>query len=83
MKLTLYTFLVASMLMGAEAIKVQTLPDVRATTPTEAEIKAHEDARAEAAKVVKNPQAALLQSIKDDLAQINNDMSFGVSFSQR
>ena len=34
---------------------VATLPDVRASTPTEADIAAHESARAEAAKVKKNP----------------------------
>ena len=61
---------------------VQTLPDVRADTVTEKDIAAHEAARAEAAKVKKNPQAALLQSIKADLEEINYDTSFGVSFSQ-
>lgn len=61
---------------------VQTLPDVRADTVTEKDIAAHEAARAEAAKVKKNPQAALLQSIRADLEQINYDLSFGVSFSQ-
>merc|ERR1712100_1004483 len=39
-------------------------------------------ARAEAAKVKKNPQAALLTSIKADLEAVNTDMSFGVSYSQ-
>lgn len=43
---------------------VQTLPDVRADTVTEADIAAHEAARADAAKVKKNPQAPLLHSIK-------------------
>lgn len=61
---------------------VQTLPDVRADTVTEADIAAHEKARAEAAKVKKNPQAGLLQSIRTDLESINYDLSFGVSFSQ-
>jgi hypothetical protein len=61
---------------------VQTLPDVRADTVTEKDIAAHEAARAEAAKVKKNPQAALLQSIRADLEEINYDISFGVSFSQ-
>jgi hypothetical protein len=61
---------------------VQTLPDTRADTVTEKDIAAHETARAEAAKVKKNPQAALLQSIKADLESINFDLSFGVSFSQ-
>merc|ERR1719223_209626 len=61
---------------------IQTLPDTRADTVTEKDIAAHESARAEAAKVKKNPQAALLQSIKTDLESINYDLSFGVSFSQ-
>jgi hypothetical protein len=37
-----------------------TLPDVRADTVADADIAAHEAARAEAAKVKKNPQSALL-----------------------
>lgn len=61
---------------------VSTLPDVRADTVSEADIAAHEAARAEAAKVKKNPQAALLASIKADLEAINTNMSFGVSYSQ-
>lgn len=61
---------------------VQTLPDARADTVTEKDIAAHEAARAEAAKVKKNPQASLLQSIRTDLESINYDISFGVSFSQ-
>ncbi len=61
---------------------VSTLPDVRPDTPSEDDIAAHEAARAEAAKVKKNPQAALLSTIKSDLEQINTDMSFGVSYSQ-
>lgn len=61
---------------------VQTLPDVRADTVTEADIVAHEKARSDAAKVKKNPQAGLLQSIRTDLESINYDLSFGVSFSQ-
>jgi len=46
---------------------LQTLPDVRADTVQENDIAAHEAARAEAAKVKKNPQASLLHSIKTDL----------------
>ena len=61
---------------------VSTLPDVRADTVSDADIAAHENARSEAAKVRKNPQASLLASIKADLEQINKDLSFGVSFSQ-
>ena len=61
---------------------VSTLPDVRADTVSDTDIAAHEAARAEAAKVKKNPQAALLASIKADLEAVNNDMSFGVSYSQ-
>jgi hypothetical protein len=59
-----------------------TLPDVRADTVADADIDAHEAARAEAAKVKKNPQTALLASIRADLEQVNKDLSFGVSFSQ-
>merc|ERR1719213_467063 len=61
---------------------VSTLPDVRADTVSDADIAAHEAARAEAAKVKKNPQAALLATIKADLEAINTNMSFGVSYSQ-
>jgi len=61
---------------------VSTLPDVRPDTIVDADIAAHEAARAEAAKVKKNPQAALLASIKADLEAINNNMSFGISYSQ-
>ena len=61
---------------------VSTLPDVRADTVADTDIAAHEAARAEAAKVKKNPQAALLASIKADLEAINTNMSFGVSYSQ-
>merc|ERR1712188_167295 len=61
---------------------VSTLPDVRADTVADADIAAHEAARAEAAKVKKNPQSALLASIKADLEAVNTDMSFGVSYSQ-
>jgi len=35
---------------------IATLPDVRADTVADADIEAHEAARAEAAKVKKNPQ---------------------------
>ena len=61
---------------------IATLPDVRADTVADADIEAHEAAREEAAKVKKNPQQALLNSIRADLEQINKDLSFGVSFSQ-
>ena len=61
---------------------IATLPDVRADTVADADIAAHESAREEAAKVKKNPQLALLNSIRADLEQINKDLSFGVSFSQ-
>ena len=62
--LTLSTFalLIASTeaaSLGRHPVKgvtfVQTLPDVRADTVTEKDIAAHETARAEAAKVKKNP----------------------------
>ena len=61
---------------------VQTLPDVRTDTVTDADIAAHEAARAEAAKVKKNPQTTLLETIKEDLETINTNMSFGISYSQ-
>jgi hypothetical protein len=61
---------------------IATLPDVRADTVADADIAAHETARADAAKVKKNPQSSLLATVRQDLEQINNDMSFGVSFSQ-
>lgn len=67
----------------AQAIKVNTLPDDRPELATEDDIAAHERARAEAAKVKKNPQARLINGIQDRLESINSDMSFGVSFSQR
>ena len=46
---------------------VSTLPDVRADTVSDEDIAAHEAARAEAAKVLKNPQNAVLATIKTDL----------------
>ena len=61
---------------------VSTLPDVRADTVSDEDIAAHEAARAEAAKVLKNPQNAVLATIKTDLDQISKDLSFGVSYSQ-
>ena len=96
MKFAAYSALVVALLMApTEATKlgrrhhhhhghefVSTLPDVRADTVSDTDIAAHEAARAEAAKVKKNPQAALLASIKADLEAINTDMSFGVSYSQ-
>ena len=62
---------------------VSTLPDVRADTVSDEEIAAHEAARAEAAKVKKNPQSELIATIKADLDQISKDLSFGVSYSQQ
>ena len=61
---------------------VQTLPDERPDTPSEADIAAKEAARAKAAEVKKNPQASLLATIKSDLDDIDKNVSFGVSFSQ-
>ena len=61
---------------------VSTLPDVRADTVSDEDIAAHEAARAEAAKVLKNPQNTVLATIKTDLDQISKDLSFGVSYSQ-
>ena len=98
MKFFTYTIAVAALVASADAASisslrrhrhhpshhefVSTLPDVRPDTVTEEDIAAHEAARSEAAKVKKNPQAALLASMKTDLEQINKDMSFGISFSQ-
>ena len=62
---------------------VSTLPDVRADTVSDEDIAAHEAARAEAAKVKKNPQLETLTTIKLDLDQISKDLSFGVSYSQQ
>ena len=73
---------IAILAATSQAVSITTLPDVRADTVADADIAAHEAARADAAKVKKNPQAALLTSIRTDLEQINKDLSFGVSFSQ-
>jgi len=61
---------------------LQTLPDVRSDTVNEKDIVAHEKARSDAAKVKKNPQSSLLESMRTDLEAINHEISFGVSFSQ-
>ena len=71
-----------AMIASVEAITISTLPDVRDDTVADADIAAHEAARKEAALVKKNPQTALLDSVRADLEQINKDLSFGVSFSQ-
>ena len=55
---------------------VSTLPDVRADTVSDEDIAAHELARAEAAKALKNPQSQVLATIKTDLDQIYKDLSF-------
>ena len=73
---------IAMLCASAEAINISTLPDVRDDTVADADIQAHENARKEAALVKKNPQTALLDTIRADLEQINKDLSFGVSFSQ-
>ena len=62
---------------------VATLPDVRPETVSEADIAAHEAARAEAAKVKRNPQKENLDTLRGILEAINRDMSFGVSYAQR
>ena len=61
---------------------VSTLPDVRDDTVADADIAAHEAARAEAAKVKKNPQNDMFETVRKNLDQINKDMSFGISYSQ-
>jgi hypothetical protein len=63
-------------------MRLDTLPDERADKVADADIAAHEAARAEAAKVKKNPQASLLQSIKADLEIVDKDLQSGVSFAQ-
>ena len=62
---------------------LQTLPDERAETISDADIAAHEAARAEAAKVAVNPANEFFASVRANLDQINKDMSFGISYSQR
>merc|ERR1712086_745179 len=62
---------------------IQTLPDERAETISDADIAAHESARAEAAKVAVNPANEFFASVRGNLDQINKDMSFGISYSQR
>merc|ERR1719321_967719 len=96
MKFVTYSAIAALLFSSAESVTslrkhhrhphgheyLATLPDVRADTVADADIAAHEAARSEAAKVKKNPQSALLQTIKADLETINADLSFGISFSQ-
>ena len=65
------------------AVRIETLPDVRADLVADADIAAHEAARKDAAKVKKNPNQSLIDTLKADMTEINNDMSFGVSFSQK
>ena len=62
---------------------LQTLPDERAETISDEDIAAHESARAEAAKVAVNPANEFFASVRENLDQINKDMSFGISYSQR
>ena len=59
-----------------------TLPDVRPEIPTEADIQAHENARSEAAKIQYNWYAWDHRWTEHLLDQINEDVSFGISFSQ-
>ena len=62
---------------------LQTLPDERAETISDTDIAAHESARAEAAKVAVNPANEFFATVRGNLDQINKDMSFGISYSQR
>ena len=73
---------IAMLAASTQAVSITTLPDVRDDTVADTDIAAHEAARKEAALVKKNPQTALLDSVRADLEQINKDLSFGVSFSQ-
>jgi hypothetical protein len=61
---------------------VTTLPDARQEVPTEADIAAHENARREAAKVQISWEQDLSYP-RELLKRINEDLSFGVSFSQQ
>ena len=84
MKLKSISLLIVGLLVNtSQSVHITTLPDTRPTTPTEKEIAEHEKARREAAKVSKNPQQPLIESITSDMQAINNDLSFGVSFSQK
>merc|ERR1712072_1002900 len=62
---------------------IQTLPDERPETVSDEEIAEHEAAREEAAKVAVNPANEFFASVRANLDQINKDMSFGISYSQR
>merc|ERR1712086_1146051 len=62
---------------------IQTLPDERAETISDADIASHEAAREEAAKVAVNPANEFFATVRGNLDQINKDMSFGISYSQR
>ena len=46
---------IALLVNDSSATKISTLPDVRADTVSDEDIAAHEAARAEAAKALKNP----------------------------
>jgi hypothetical protein len=96
MKFFKLTLAVALLVSGTEAASLNamhhhhpsnkqylsTLPDVRANTVADADIAAHELARREASKVKKNPIAPLLATLKADINEIGENLSFGVSFSQ-
>ena len=62
---------------------VATLPDVRSETPTEADIAAHERARRDAARVRWNRFSWTANEFKQELDEVNKDLSFGVSYSQK
>merc|ERR1711988_1288806 len=61
---------------------LQTLPDERAATISDADIAAHENARSEAAKIKPNPERDFFQYVHKTLDQINKDM-FSVSLSPK
>ena len=67
-------FVVAALMASTSALRLDTLPDERADKVADEDIAAHEAARSEAAKVKKNPQASLLQSVKADLEIIDKDL---------
>jgi len=55
MKFFTVSLAIALLINESSAFKLSTLPDVRADTVSDEDIAAHEAARAEAAKVLKNP----------------------------
>ena len=53
-----------ALLALVNAVRIETLPDVRPDLVADSDIAAHEAARKEAAKVKKNPQTSFIETIK-------------------